>query len=82
MLKLDITRNEDGGPQSFMVSGDEPFRVDCSIPFHGANLVAHVYRGMEPDHEQEPCLIFDGNVEDQRNSVSLREGHYEEVEGI
>lgn len=63
MIKLVVQEQTDDGVQSFLVLGDEPFRVEVNnsgIP--GGNIIAHIYRGFDVDIEQEPDLVFDGNA--------------------
>lgn len=52
---------------SFVVSGDEPFRVSVGT-VHG-RAIAFVYTGTEGDEEQDPVFSFDGTEGNNQDLV-------------
>lgn len=52
---------------SFVVSGDEPFRIDVGSVY--GRIIAHVYTGTEGDEEQDPVLSFDGTEGNNQDLV-------------
>lgn len=49
------------GVDHFALTFAEPGRVE--IIRYGSHLVAYIYRGTEPDIEQEPALVYDSAVD-------------------
>lgn len=56
-LRLKVENNRD---QHFTMFADEPMRVEVLVV--NGKVVAYGYRGVEIDQEQEPDLIYDGNI--------------------
>ena len=57
MIKLEVIDDEG---QQFLVSGDEPFRVEV-LEVDGS-VVAHVYGGAAVALHQEPVGMYDGTL--------------------
>ena len=57
MLNLVVIDNE---AQHFIVSGDEPFRIEVRVD--KGRVVADVYRGYYIDTEQDPDGCYDGHI--------------------
>lgn len=57
MLKLRVIDNK---TQHFILSGNEPFRVEVSV--NRGKVTAHVYRGFDIDQEQELDGCYDGHI--------------------
>lgn len=70
-LVEDVALSLNNQHDSFIVSGDEPFRVDVSTT--GNAIIAHVYPGAENDPDQDPVFAFDG-AEGNNKSVVFSDG--------
>jgi len=57
VLKLEVIND---ATQHFIISGDEPFRIEVSIL--NGNIITHVYHGADVDLEQDPDLCYDGSL--------------------
>lgn len=61
---MNVLRSKDGTPTGFLLSADEPVRVEV----HGDSkailgIIAHVYTGEEIEIHQEPIGCFNGSLE-------------------
>jgi hypothetical protein len=76
MIRLEVIPPTRDCREHFVVSGDEPFRVEYSaFPQRGGvHIMAYVYRGYKPDAEQEPIGCFDGTLKENKSWQSPREG--------
>lgn len=64
MIKLTVVNDQ---RQLFVVSGDEPFRVE--IAHNDSRVFAHVYRGEQRDENDEPVGAYDGTLHDNKDWV-------------
>lgn len=70
-LVEDVALSLNNQHDSFIVSGNEPFRVDVRTA--GNNVIAYVYPGAEIDPDQDPVFAFDG-AEGNNKSVVFSDG--------
>ena len=54
----------------FVIATDEPCRIEISLLPVWDRIIAHAYRGVETDIEQEPTLTYDGSVADEMEDMT------------
>jgi hypothetical protein len=75
MMRLKI---HDRDLDHFVIYADEPCRIEISLLPDATRdsdgpvwdrIIAHAYRGVETDMEQEPTLTYDGSVADEMEDM-------------
>ena len=69
MIALHVENEE---RQHFIVTGDEPFRVEI-IHTPDKDIIAHVYQGVRWDEEQDPIGGYDGTLLDNNSWAYIDE---------